>query len=160
MLFHLRRLVTEYGGLRPVIACVRNRSVSQHVLDLWQRIYRSLPSTLLRDFRAPPQAGDASCVDSTKLRLQRFPTVVLESALFPPKGLIIQPFAKGDTIATFAKNDNRLRLLLLQHRKLPFPTATARLVPFLCHCGSTHLRLQATDDLPANTILLLSESHE
>ena len=161
MLFHLRRLVTEYGGLRPVIACVRNRSVSQHVLDLWQRIYRSLPSTLLRYFRAPPQAGDASRVDSTKLRLQRFPTVALESALFPPKGLItIQPFVKGDTIATFAKNDNRLRLLLLQHRKLPFPTATARLVPFLCHCGSTHLRLQATDDLPANTVLLLSESHE
>ena len=37
---------------------------------------------------------------------------------------------------------------------------TACLVPFLCHCGSTHLRLKATDDLPANTILLLSESHE
>ena len=161
LLFHLRRLVTEYGGLRPIIECVRNRSVSQHVLDLWQRVYRSLPSTLLRYFRAPPQAGDASCVDSTKLRLQRFPTVVLESALFPSKGLItIQPFVKGDTIATFAKNDNRLRLLLLQHRKLPFPTATARLVPFLCHCGSTHLRLQATDDLPADTILLLSETHE
>ena len=28
MLFHLRRLVTEYGGLRPVIACVRIRSIS------------------------------------------------------------------------------------------------------------------------------------
>ena len=95
------------------------------------------------------------------LRLQRFPTVALESALFPPKGLsTTQPSAKGDTIAILAKNDNRLRLLLLQHRKLPFPTATPCLVPFLCHCGSTHLRLQATDDLPANTILLLSESHE
>ena len=121
MLFHLRRLVTEYGGLRPVIACVRIRSISQHVLDLWQRTYRSLPSTLLRYFRAPPQAGDASCVDSTKLRLQHFPTVALESALFPPKGLsTTQPFAKGDTIAILAKNDNRLRLLLLQRRKLPF----------------------------------------
>ena len=41
LLFHLRRLVTEYGGLRPIIECVRNRSVSQHVLDLWQRVYRS-----------------------------------------------------------------------------------------------------------------------
>ena len=161
MLFHLRRLVTEYGGLRPVIACVRNRSVSHHVLDLWQRIYHSLPSTLLRYFRAPPQAGNASCIDSTKIRLQRFPTVVLESALFPPKGLTtVQPFAKGDTIATFAKNDSRLRLLLLQRKKLPFPTAIACLVPFLCHCGATHLRLQATDDLSANTILLLSEPHE
>ena len=161
MLFHLRRLVTEYGGLRPVIACVRIRSISNHVLDLWQRTYHSLPSTLLRHFRAPPQAGNASCLDSTKIRLQRFPTVVLESALFPPKGLItIQSVAKGDTIAIFAKNDSRLRLLLLQHRKLPFPTATACLVPFPCHCGSTHLRLQATDDLSANTILLLSEPHE
>ena len=161
MLFHLRRLVTEYGGLRPVIACVRNRSISHHVLDLWQRTYHSLPSTLLRYFRAPPQAGNASCLDSAKIRLQRFPTVELESALFPPKGLItVQPFAKGDTIATFAKNDSRLRLLLLQHKKLPFPTATACLVPFPCHCGSTHLRLQATDDLSANTILLLSEPHE
>ena len=131
MLFHLRRLVTEYGGLRPDIACARNRSVSHHVLDLWQRIYQSLPSTLLRYFRAPPQAGNASCIDSTKIRLQRFPTVVLESALFPPKGLTtVQPFAKGDTIATFAKNDSRLRLLLLQHKKLPFPTATACLIPF------------------------------
>ena len=161
MLFHLRRLVTEYGGLRPVIACVRIRSVSNHVLDLWQRIYHSLPSTLLRHFRAPPQAGNACCLDSTKIRLQRFPTVVLESALFPPKGLItIQSVAKGDTIAIFAKNDSRLRLLLVQHRKLPFPTATACLVPFSCHCGSTHLRLQATDDLSASTILLLSEPHE
>ena len=161
MLFHLRRLVPEYGGLRPVIACVRVRSISNHVLDLWQRTYHSLPSTLLRHFRATPQAGNASCHDSTKIRLQRFPTVVLESALFPPKGLItIQSVAKGDTIAIFAKNDSRLRLLLLQHRKLPFPTATACLVPFPCHCGSTHLRLQATDDLSANTILLLSEPHE
>ena len=110
MLFHLRRLVTEYGGLRPVIACVRIRSISNHVLDLWQRTYHSLPSTLLRHFRAPPQAGNASCLDSTKIRLQRFPTVVLESALFPPKGLItIQSVAKGDTIAIFAKNDSRRR---------------------------------------------------
>ena len=47
------------------------------------------------------------------VKYSSFPTVVLESALFPPKGLItIQPFAKGDTIATFAKNDSRLRLLL------------------------------------------------
>ena len=48
----------------------------------------------------------------------------------------------------------------MQHRKLPFPTATACLVPFACHCGSTHLRLKATDDLSANTILLLSEPHD
>ena len=161
MLFHLRRLVTEYGGLRPNIDCVRHRAISHHVLDLWQRTYHSLPSTVLRYFRAPPQAGNASCLDSTKIRLQRFPTVELESALFPPKGLItVQPFTKGDTIATFAKNDSRRRLLLLQHKKLPFPTATACLVPFPCHCGSTHLRLQATDDLPANTILLLSEPRD
>ena len=64
MLFHLRRLVTEYGGLRPVIACARARSISNHVLDLWQRTYHSLPSTLLRHFRAPPQAGNASCLRS------------------------------------------------------------------------------------------------
>ena len=50
MLFHLRRLVTECGGLRPNILCVHNRKVSHHVLDLWQRIYSSLPSTLLRNF--------------------------------------------------------------------------------------------------------------
>ena len=161
MLFHLRRLVTECGGLRPDISCVHNRTISHHVLDLWPRIYLSLPSTLLRYFRAPPQSSSTSCTDSTKIRLQRFPTVVLEAALLPPKGLATtQSFAKGDTIATFAKNDNRLRLLLLQHRKLPFPTATACLIPFLCHCGATHLRLQATDDLSANTVLLLSEPQE
>ena len=79
----------------------------------------------------------------------------------PPKGLATtQSFAKGDTIATFAKNDHRLRLLLSQHRKLPFPTATACLVPFVCRCGATHLRLQATDDLSANTVLLLGEPQE
>ena len=44
MLFHLRGLVTECGGLRPNILCVHNREVSHHVLDLWQRIYSSLPS--------------------------------------------------------------------------------------------------------------------
>ena len=43
MLFHLRRLVAECGGLRPDISCVRNRMISHHVLDLWQRIY--LPFT-------------------------------------------------------------------------------------------------------------------
>ena len=79
LLFHLRRLVTEYGGLQPVIKCVRIRPISQHVLDLWQRIYRSLPSTLLRHFRAPPQTTATACVESTKIRLQRFPTVTLES---------------------------------------------------------------------------------
>ena len=99
--------------------------------------------------------------DSTKIRLQRFPAVVLEAALLPPKGLATtQSFAKGDTIATFAKQDHRLRLLLSQYRKLPFPTATACLVPFLCHCGATHLRLQAMDDLSANTVLLLGEPQE
>ena len=99
-------------------------------------------------------------VDSTKIRLQRFPTVALESALFPAKGLCAtQAFAAGETIATFAKNDCRLSLLLMQHRKLPFPTATTCLVPFVCHCGSTHLRLKAADDLPVDTILLLGEPH-
>ena len=161
MLFHLRRLVTECGGLRPHILCVHNRKVSHHVLDLWQRIYSSLPSTLLRSFRAPPQSSSIACTDSTKIRLQRFPAVVLEAALLPSKGLATtQFFAKGDTIATFAKQDHRLRLLLSQYRKLPFPTATASLVPFLCHCGATHLRLQAMDDMPANTILLLGEPQE
>ena len=161
MLFHLRRLVTECGGLRPNILCVHNRKVSHHVLDLWQRIYSSLPSTLLRTFRAPPQPSSSACTDSTKIRLQRFPAVVLEAALLPSKGLAtMQSFAKGDTIATFVKQDHRLRLLLSQYRKLPFPTATACLVPFLCHCGATHLRLQAMDDMPANTILLLGEPQE
>ena len=161
MLFHLRRLVTEYGGLRPDIACVRHCSISHHVLDLWQRIYSSLPSTLINHFRAPPQPSSTACTDSTKIRTQRFPAVLLEAALLPPKGLATtQPFAKGDTIATFAKQDHRLRLLLSQHRKLPFPTATACLVPFSCHCGATHLRLQAMDDLAANTILLLGEPQE
>ena len=145
MLFHLRRLVTECGGLRPNISCVHNRTVSHHVLDLWQRIYSSMPSTLLRTFRAPPQSSSTACTDSTKIKLQRFPTVVLEAALLPSKGLATtQSFAKGDTIATFVKQDHRLKLLLSQYRKLPFPTATACLVPFLCHCGATHLRLQAT----------------
>ena len=87
LLFHLRRIVTEYGGLQPVMKSVRSRPISQHVLDLWQRIYRSLPSTLLRHFRAPPQATDTACVESTKIKLQRFPTVALESALLPAKGL-------------------------------------------------------------------------
>ena len=161
MLFHLRRLVTECGGLRPNILCVHNRKVSHHVLDLWQRIYSSTPSTLLRTFRAPPQPSSNACTDSTKIRLQRFPAVVLEAALLPSKGLATtQSFAKGDTIATFVKQDHRLRLLLSQYRKLPFPTATACLVPFLCHCGATHLRLQAMDDMPANTILLLGEPQE
>ena len=161
MLFHLRRLVTECGGLRPDISCVRNRKVAHHVLDLWQRIYLSLPSTLLRNFRAPPQSSSTACTDSTKIRLQRFPAVVLEAALLPPKGLATtQSFVKGDTIATFAKQDHRLRLLLSQHRKLPFPTATACLVPYMCHCGATHLRLQAMDDLSANTVLLLGEPQE
>ena len=99
-------------------------------LDLWQRVYRSLPSTLLRHFRAPPQASEVPCVDSTKIRLQRFPTVALES-----------PQAKQQP--RFCQNDCRLRLLPMQHRKLPFPTATTCLVPFVCHCGSTHLRLEA-----------------
>ena len=161
MLFHLRRLVTECGGLRPNILCVHNRKVSHHVLDLWQRIYSSMPSTLLRTFRAPPQSSSSACTDSTKIRLQRFPAVVLEAALLPSKGLAtIQSFAKGDIIATFVKQDHRLGLLLSQYRKLPLPTATARLVPFLCQCGATHLRLQAMDDMPANTMLLLGEPQE
>ena len=93
--------------------------------------------------------------------MQRFPSVMLESALLPAKGLCTsQAFHKGDTIATFIKNDSRLRLLLMQRRKLPFPTATACLVPYTCHCGATHLRLQATCDLSAGAIILLSEPQE
>ena len=62
LLFHLRRLVAEYGGLQPVIACARIRPIPQHVLDLWQRVYRSLPSVPHRKpvklrVLTPPKSG-------------------------------------------------------------------------------------------------------
>ena len=88
----------------------------------------SLSSTLLRHFCAPLQAGNVFCL-STKIRQQRFPAVMLKSALFPPKGLItVQSVAKGGPIAIFVENDSCLSLLLLQRRKFPFLTTS--LVPF------------------------------
>lgn len=106
-------------------------------------------------------ASTLTCVDSSAVKVQRFPPVLLESALLPTKGLCTnRSFSKGATIATFANNDCRLRLLLMQYRRLPFPTATACLLPYTCHCGATHLRLQATNDLPADAILLLGEAKE
>ena len=162
MLFHLRRLVTEYGGLRPNIACVRHCKISHHVLDLWQRIYSSLPSTLLNHFRAPPQPSSIACTDSTKIRVQRFPAVVLEAALLPPKGLATtQSFAKGDTIATFAKQDHRLRLLLFtipkaslspQLPQVSYPFY-AIVEPRICVCKPWMICLQ----IP---VLLLGEPQE
>ena len=59
---------------------------------------------------------------------------------------------KGSALA-----DVRLRLLLTQYTRMPFPVATATLLPFTCQCGATHLKLQATDDIPDNAILLLGE---
>ena len=56
-LFHLRRLVAEYGGLQPVIECVKVRSVSRHAIDLWQRTYQSLPATLLHLFSGTTNAS-------------------------------------------------------------------------------------------------------
>ena len=147
------QLCTSPGLLCGLLLHQRSIGGKCRPAALAQRVYSSPPSTLLNHFRAPPQPSSTACTDSTKIRTQRFPAVVLEAALLPPKGLATtQPFAKGDTIAAFAKQDHRLRLLLSQHRKLPFPTATACLVPFSCHCGATHLRLQAMDDLSANTV--------
>ena len=87
LLFHLRRIVTEYGGLRPHITCVKVRSISAHALDLWQRTYQSLPSTQLGRFRAPPAQADLHCTSTSYIRIQRFPQTQLESALLPDKGL-------------------------------------------------------------------------
>ena len=72
--------------------------------------------------------------------------------------IVLLTSTKHDTIATFHSSDVRLRLLLTQYTRLPFPAATATLLPYTCHCGATHLRLQATDDIPDNAILLIGES--
>ena len=159
LLFHTRRIVTENGGLRPVIECLRERSPQQHIQDLWQRIYQSLPATLLQRFRAPPFQQDLPCTDSTRVQVQRFPRTQLDSALLPEKGLCTaSAFLKHEIIATFGSTDARLRLLLTQYRKLPFPAATAALSLYPCRCGQTHVRLQAADDIPAGAILLIGEA--
>ena len=149
LLFHLRRLVTEYGGLRPNITCVKVRSISAHALDLWQRTYQSFPATQLAWFRAPPAQADLHCTSTSDIRIQRF----------PDKGLCTtKAFKKDETIATFATADARLRMLLMQYARLPFPSATATLLPYTCHCGATHLKLCATADIPDNAALLIGEA--
>ena len=159
LLFHTRRLVTEHGGLRPTIECLKLRSLQSHARDLWQRVYQSLPATLLQCFRAPPIQQDLPCTDTTHIKVQRFPRTQIDSALLPEKGLsTTRAFSKQDTIATFSSSDVRLRMLSMQYRKLPFPAATAALLPYTCHCGHTHIKLQATDDIPDNAILLIGEA--
>ena len=159
LLFHARRLVTEYGGLRPTIECVKLRTLQRHVLDLWQRIYHSLPATLLQWFRAPPLHQDLPCTDTKHIRVQRFPQTQIDSALLPDKGLCTtRAFCKNEVIATFGSADVRLRLLLTQYRRLPFPAATAALIPYTCTCGLVHFNLQATDDVSDNAILLIGEA--
>ena len=116
--------------MRPSIECLKLRPPQRHVLDLWQRIYQSLPATLLQWFRAPPLHHDLPC---TKL-------------------------CKDEVIATFGSSDVRLRFLLTQYRRLPFPAATATLFPYTCPCGKVHFRLQATEDVPNNAILLIGEA--
>ena len=161
LLFHLRRIVTEYGGLRPIIECVEVRAISGHAMDLWQRTYQSLPATLLASFRAPPTQADLQCTSTAHVRIQRFPQTQLESALLPDKGLCTtKTFKKNETIATFVSADARLRTLLMQYARLPFPAATASLLPYTCHCGATHLRLSATEDIPDNAIVLLGEASQ
>ena len=77
----------------------------------------------------------------------------------PRKGLCTnRAFRKHEVIATFGSSDVRLRLLLTQYRRLPFPAATAALLPYTCHCGTTHMKLQATDDVSDNAILLIGEA--
>ena len=130
LLFHLRRIVTEYGGLRPNITCVRVKPIPAHALDLWQRTYQSLPATQLAWFRAPPAQADLHCTSTSFIRIQRFPPTQLESALLPDKGLCTtKAFKKYETIATFATADARLRLLLVQYARLPCPSATATHIP-------------------------------
>ena len=159
LLFHFRRIVTEYGGLRPNITCVKVKPIPAHALDLWQRTYQSLPATQLAWFKAPPMQADLHCTSTSFIRVQRFPQTQLESALLPDKGLsTTQAFHKGETIATFATADARLRLLLTQYIKLPFPSATATLLPYTCQCGSTHLKLCASVDVLENAVLLIGEA--
>lgn len=103
--------------------------------------------------------ADSPCTHTTHVRIQRFPETQLESALLPDKGLCTnRAFHKHDTLATFTSPDVRLILLFAQYTRLPFPAATAALLPYNCHCGAAHLRLQATDDIPDNAILLLGEA--
>ena len=159
LLFHARRLVTEYGGLRPSIECLKLRPPQRHVLDLWQRIYQSLPATLLQWFRAPPLHHDLPCTNTMHIRVQRFPQTQIDSALLPDRGLCTsRAFCKDEVIATFGSSGVRLRFLLTQYRRLPFPAATAALLPYTCSCGMVHFSLQATDDVPNNAILLIGEA--
>lgn len=46
----------------------------------------------------------------------------------------------------------------MQYAKLPFPSATATLLPYTCHCGATHLKLCAMMDIPDNAVLLIGEA--
>ena len=116
LLFHLRRIVREYGGLRPNIECVKVRAISGHALDLWQRTCQSFPATLLAWFRAPPTQADLHCTSTAYIRVQRFPQTQLEAALLPHKGLCTtKAFKKDETIATFVTADARLRMLLMQY---------------------------------------------
>ena len=159
LLFHARRLVTEYGGLRPSIERLKLRPLQRHVLDLWQRIYQSLPATLLQWFRAPPLHHDLPCTNTMHIRVRRFPQTQIDSALLPDRGLCTsRAFSKDEVIATFGSSDVRLRYLLTQYRRLPFPAATAALLPYTCSCGMVHFRLHAMDDVPNNAILLIGEA--
>ena len=159
LLFHAPQLVTEYGGLRPSIECLKFRTPQRHILDLWQRVYLSLPATLLQWFRAPPLHHDLPCTNTTHIRVQRFPQTQIDSALLPDKGLCTnRAFHKDEAIATFGSSDIRLRLLLTQYRRLPFPAAMATLLPYTCSCGMVHYKLQATEDVPNNAILLIGEA--
>ena len=159
LLFHARRLVTEYGGLRPTIECLKLQTTQRHVIDLWQRVYQSLPTILLQWFRAPPLHQDLPCTNTTHIRAQRFPQTQIDSALLPDEGLCTnRAFRKHEVIATFGSSDVRLRLLLTQYRRLPFPAATAALLPYTCPCGMVHMKLQATDDVSNDAILLIGEA--
>ena len=142
LLFHARRLVTEYGGLRPSIECLKLRPLQRHVLDLWQRIYQSLPATLLQWFRAPPLHHDLPCTNTMHIRVRRFPQTQIDSALLPDRGLCTsRAFSKDEVIATFGSSDVRLRYLLTQYRRLPFPAATAALVGFAAQQLPRQVRL-------------------
>ena len=67
---------------------------------------------------------------------------------------------KNEVIATFGSADVRLRLLLTQYGRLPFPAATAALLPYTCHCGAVHMKLQATDDVSSDAILFIGEASD
>lgn len=108
-----------------------------------------------------PGESAPACVDARHVEVQRYPKVRIHAALFPAKGLrTLASFQVGDTIATFSAQDTRLRLLLTQHRHLPFPVATTRLAPYSCHCGQTHLRLEATSAIYDNSMILLREPED